>query len=112
MRLARRLFPVTPEFHGERFFVRVEGKRLATPMFIVLVTVFNFSNANIFTLVSIVSFGFTIYLITLMPEALLGLVARDTTRASIPFDFARDPRIHQCFELRRAAPGDANPSAT
>jgi tellurite resistance protein TerC len=39
VRLARRLFPVTPEFHGERFFVRLDGKRLATPMFIVLVTV-------------------------------------------------------------------------
>nr|MBP8176787.1 bifunctional 23S rRNA (guanine(2069)-N(7))-methyltransferase RlmK/23S rRNA (guanine(2445)-N(2))-methyltransferase RlmL [Xanthomonadales bacterium] len=44
--------------------------------------------------------------------ALLGLAAHDTTRASIPFDFARDPRIHQCFELRRAAAGDAKPSAT
>jgi 23S rRNA (guanine2445-N2)-methyltransferase / 23S rRNA (guanine2069-N7)-methyltransferase len=41
---------------------------------------------------------------------LLGLEARDTTRASIPFDFARDPRIHQCFELRRATPGDTKPT--
>ena len=44
--------------------------------------------------------------------ALLDLAARDTTRASIPFDFARDPRIHQCFELQRVAPGAAKPSAT
>ncbi|HVF35653.1 MAG TPA: bifunctional 23S rRNA (guanine(2069)-N(7))-methyltransferase RlmK/23S rRNA (guanine(2445)-N(2))-methyltransferase RlmL, partial [Candidatus Saccharimonadia bacterium] len=30
-----------------------------------------------------------------------GYTVRDTTRASVPFDFARDPRIHQCFELER-----------
>ncbi len=39
VRAARRLFPVTPEFHGESFFVRIDGRRLATPMLIVLVTV-------------------------------------------------------------------------
>ena len=42
--------------------------------------------------------------------AALGLAARDTSRASIPFDFARDPRIHQCFELCRDAPGTAKPA--
>jgi len=39
VRAARRLFPVTKEFHGESFFVRVDGRRLATPMLVVLVTV-------------------------------------------------------------------------
>jgi tellurite resistance protein TerC len=39
VRLARRLFPISPQFHGERFFVRIDGRRLATPMFVVLVTV-------------------------------------------------------------------------
>jgi tellurite resistance protein TerC len=39
VRLARRLFAITPEFHGESFFVRQGGRRLATPMFVVLVTV-------------------------------------------------------------------------
>jgi 23S rRNA (guanine2445-N2)-methyltransferase / 23S rRNA (guanine2069-N7)-methyltransferase len=31
-----------------------------------------------------------------------GLIASDITKATIPFDFARNPRIHQAFELRRA----------
>lgn len=31
-----------------------------------------------------------------------GLQVRDVTRASIPFDFARDQRIHHCYELRHA----------
>lgn len=31
-----------------------------------------------------------------------GLSVLDTTRATIPFDFARNPKIHQAFELRRA----------
>ncbi|ANB17453.1 bifunctional 23S rRNA (guanine(2069)-N(7))-methyltransferase RlmK/23S rRNA (guanine(2445)-N(2))-methyltransferase RlmL [Dokdonella koreensis] len=35
-------------------------------------------------------------------EALPGLAIRDITAATIPFDFARNPRIHQCFELRHA----------
>ncbi len=34
--------------------------------------------------------------------AAAGLSVRDVSRASIPFDFARDPRIHVCFELVRA----------
>jgi 23S rRNA (guanine2445-N2)-methyltransferase / 23S rRNA (guanine2069-N7)-methyltransferase len=28
-----------------------------------------------------------------------GLSARDVSKASIPFDFARDARIHQCFDI-------------
>lgn len=39
VRAARRLFPLTPDFVGESFFVRKQGRRLATPMFVVLVTV-------------------------------------------------------------------------
>ncbi|HOX45679.1 MAG TPA: TerC family protein [Myxococcota bacterium] len=39
VRVARKLFSVTPQFHGEHFFVKLDGKRLATPMFVVLVTV-------------------------------------------------------------------------
>ena len=26
---------------------------------------------------------------------------RDISRATLPFDFARNPRIHHCFEIRR-----------
>jgi tellurite resistance protein TerC len=39
VRWARKLFPVTPAYHGQRFFVRIDGRRLATPMLLVLVTV-------------------------------------------------------------------------
>jgi tellurite resistance protein TerC len=39
VRVARKLFSVTPQFHGEHFFTRLDGKLLATPMFVVLVTV-------------------------------------------------------------------------
>ncbi len=39
VRLARRLVPMTNEYHGDRFFTRVDGRLLATPMFLVLVFV-------------------------------------------------------------------------
>lgn len=39
VKLMRRIFPVTPEYHGEHFFVRQAGKRFATPLLIVLVLV-------------------------------------------------------------------------
>ena len=36
---ARRLFPITEEYDGGRLFTRIEGKRLATPLFLVLVAI-------------------------------------------------------------------------
>jgi len=43
LRLARRFVPVTPAYHGQRFFVRVDGATgfhwYATPLFVVLLTV-------------------------------------------------------------------------
>lgn len=39
IKLARRLFPVTPELHGERFFVNAGGTRVATPLFLVLLMI-------------------------------------------------------------------------
>ena len=39
IRLARRFYPVTPEMHGERFFVQLNGRRAATPLFLVLLMV-------------------------------------------------------------------------
>jgi tellurite resistance protein TerC len=39
VRLFRKLFPVTPDYHGDRFFVLENGKRFATPLFLVLITV-------------------------------------------------------------------------
>lgn len=39
VRIARRLFPVTPTYHGARFFVREQGALAATPLFVALVVV-------------------------------------------------------------------------
>ena len=39
VKLARRLFPVTPHFEGGHFFVRRDGRLFATPLFLVLVIV-------------------------------------------------------------------------
>jgi len=39
VRLAKRFFPIADRFHGQKFFIVENGKRLATPMLIVLVTV-------------------------------------------------------------------------
>ncbi len=39
LRLARRLFPVTPGYHENHFFVVEAGKRMVTPLFLVLLVV-------------------------------------------------------------------------
>ena len=39
IRLARRLYPVTPDPHGERSLAAVHGRRAATPLFLVLLMV-------------------------------------------------------------------------
>ncbi len=39
VKLARKLYPVTPHFEGEHFFTRMNGKRAITPMFLVLLVV-------------------------------------------------------------------------
>jgi tellurite resistance protein TerC len=39
IRATRRLVPVTPDYHGGRLFTRVDGRRRATPMLIVLVAI-------------------------------------------------------------------------
>jgi tellurite resistance protein TerC len=39
VRLVRRVFPVTPEFHRGRWFVKAEGRRYATPLFVCLAAV-------------------------------------------------------------------------
>ncbi len=37
--LMKRLLPVTDTYHGKRFFVRIDGKRFVTPLFVVLILV-------------------------------------------------------------------------
>ncbi len=39
LRLVRRFLPVTPEYHGQRFLARIDGRLFATPLLLVLVTV-------------------------------------------------------------------------
>lgn len=38
-RIARRLFPLTNELDGNNFFTRIDGKRVATPLFLVLLVI-------------------------------------------------------------------------
>ncbi|MCC6157067.1 MAG: TerC family protein [Deltaproteobacteria bacterium] len=39
VKLVRRVLPITNDYRGERFFVREAGRRMGTPLFIVLVTI-------------------------------------------------------------------------
>jgi tellurite resistance protein TerC len=39
LRLARRWLPLADQYHGQRFFVRIDGRLRATPLFIVLLAV-------------------------------------------------------------------------
>ncbi len=39
VRLARKLYPVTRDYDGSRFFSRVDGKRAITPLFLVLLVI-------------------------------------------------------------------------
>jgi tellurite resistance protein TerC len=39
VRVTRRIIPVTDEFHGSRFFTRIDGKKVATPMFLAFVAI-------------------------------------------------------------------------
>ncbi len=39
IKLFRRLVPVTPELHGDKFFILSHGKRVATPLFVALLVV-------------------------------------------------------------------------
>ncbi|MBI4550293.1 MAG: TerC family protein [Candidatus Omnitrophica bacterium] len=39
LKIFRKLMPVTPEYHGEKFFIRVDNRLWATPLFVVLLAV-------------------------------------------------------------------------
>ncbi|MER7458739.1 TerC family protein [Micromonospora sp. NPDC126480] len=39
VRLVRRVVPTDPRYHGDRFFVRLDGRRVATLLFVVLIAV-------------------------------------------------------------------------
>ncbi len=39
LKVMRRLIPITKDYHGEKFFTRAAGRRVATPLFAVLVVI-------------------------------------------------------------------------
>ncbi len=39
VRVARRIYPVTPDYDGQRFFTRLKGQRAVTPLFLALLMV-------------------------------------------------------------------------
>ncbi len=39
IRLFKKWFPVTNDYHGDRFFAKIDGRKVATPMFIVLLVI-------------------------------------------------------------------------
>ena len=39
VRFFRKIMPVTPQMHDDKFFVRINGKRFATPLFLVLILI-------------------------------------------------------------------------
>lgn len=39
IRVFKKLMPVTPDFHGEKFFTRIDGRLFATPLFLVLILI-------------------------------------------------------------------------
>lgn len=39
IRFFRKFMPVTPQLHGSKFFVKLEGKQFATPLFLVLILI-------------------------------------------------------------------------
>ena len=39
IKLAKKIFPVTPQYFGDHFFARIDGRLFATPMFLVLLMI-------------------------------------------------------------------------
>jgi tellurite resistance protein TerC len=39
VRLFKKIYPVTDDYHKDKFFVKIDGKKLATPMFVVLLVI-------------------------------------------------------------------------
>ncbi|HEX2505874.1 MAG TPA: TerC/Alx family metal homeostasis membrane protein [Gaiellaceae bacterium] len=65
IRLVGNVMPVTPEFDGDRFFVRRNGKRVATPLFVLLLVIaptdVSFAIDSIPTALAITSNAFVVF---------------------------------------------------
>ncbi len=77
IRLFKKWFPVTNEYHGDHFFAKIDGRKVATPMFIVLLVIETtdviFAVDSIPAILAITSNPFIVY--TSNVFAILGLRA-------------------------------------
>jgi tellurite resistance protein TerC len=77
IRLFRKFFPVTNEYHGDHFFAKLNGRKVATPMFVVLLFIETtdviFAVDSIPAILAITSNPFIVY--TSNVFAILGLRA-------------------------------------
>jgi len=77
IRLFRKFFPVTNEYHGDHFFAKIDGRKVATPLFIVLLFIETtdviFAVDSIPAILAITSNPFIVY--TSNVFAILGLRA-------------------------------------
>jgi tellurite resistance protein TerC len=77
LKLARRYIRTTPEYHGDRFSIMQEGKRYATPLFLVLIVIeltdLIFAVDSVPAVLAISSNTFVVYTSNIM--AILGLRA-------------------------------------
>ncbi len=77
IKLFKKWFPVTNEYHGDKFFARIDGRKVATPMFIVLLVIETtdviFAVDSIPAILAITSNPFIVY--TSNVFAILGLRA-------------------------------------
>lgn len=75
VRLVRRLIPTDPRYHGDRFFTRIDGKRVATLLFVVLIAVeatdLIFAMDSVATILAITTSTFIVW--TANAFAILGL---------------------------------------
>jgi tellurite resistance protein TerC len=77
LRIMKRFIPITPDYSGDKFFVRVDGKKMATTLFVVLIIVETtdlvFALDSIPAILAITSNTFIVYTSNVM--AILGLRA-------------------------------------
>jgi hypothetical protein len=90
----KKLMPVTPEYRGDKFFVRENGIRMATPLFVVLLLVefsdLIFAVDSIPAIFAVTKDPFIVY--TSNVFAILGLRSLDFALAGVNFSIRFPPR--------------------